>query len=191
MADWPGVALAEKQRRVKTGGAFGQGDRAKTLATSLGHAEFVVIRRVQMRNPAIPDVANDFPAVAATTCFPHFFTNMPDRWQAGGVDCPPPGTPPLRLLAVQARAEMSCDTARSGKKMNALRWHPPLLTRGPLWSGPLHVTPNPEGWPSAPSRRSHAPTRGRGPSVIRRHLTASAPARIAGLRSRPVRNGPP
>ena len=73
MADWPGVALAEKQRRVKTGGAFGQGDRAKTLATSLGHAEFVVIRRVQMRNPAIPDVANDFPAVAMTTCFAAVF----------------------------------------------------------------------------------------------------------------------
>ncbi len=73
MADWPEVALAEKQRRVKTGGAFDQGDRAKTLATSLGHAEFVVIRRVQMRNPAMPDVANDFPAVATTTCFAAFF----------------------------------------------------------------------------------------------------------------------
>lgn len=159
--------------------------------TGLGQAESVVIRRVHKRNPAAPDMANDFPAVAGKTCFPHFFMDMPDRWRAGGVDCPPPGTPPLCLLAVQAGAERSCEAARPGKKMNALMWRLRPLTKGIPWSGPLHITPSPKGWPGAPSRRSHAPVRGRGPSIIRRHLTASAPARIAGLRSRPKRNGPP
>jgi len=96
---------------------------------------------------------------------PHSFISMPDRRQAGGVDCPPPGTPPLCLLAVQAGAERSCEAARSGKKMNALMWRLRPLTKGIPSSGPFHVTPSPEGWPSAPSRRSHTQTRGRGPPV--------------------------
>lgn len=41
--------------------------------TGLAQAESVVIRRVQKWNPAIPDVANDFPAVATTTCFAAVF----------------------------------------------------------------------------------------------------------------------
>jgi hypothetical protein len=41
--------------------------------TGLAQAETVVIRRVQKRNPAAPDMANDFPAVAGTTCFAAFF----------------------------------------------------------------------------------------------------------------------
>ena len=64
--------------------------------------------------------ANDFPAIAETTCFLHHFKDMPDRRQAGKVDYPLPEILLLCLLAVLAGAETFCDIARFGEKKIAL-----------------------------------------------------------------------
>ena len=64
----------------------------------------------------MPNGANDFPAIAETTCFLHYFKDMPDKRQAGKVDYPLPEILLLCLLAVLAGAETFCDIARFGEK---------------------------------------------------------------------------
>src|SRR5260370_4978661 len=74
-----------------------------------------------------------FAAIAETTSFLHYFSELPDHRQAGKVDYPLPEVLLLILLAVLAGAEAFTDIARFGeRKIELLRrfsahfeWPPP------------------------------------------------------------------
>ena len=63
-----------------------------------------------------------FAEIAETTCFLHYFSELPDHRQAGKVNYPLPEVLLLLLLAVLAGAETFTDIARFGeRKIDLLR----------------------------------------------------------------------
>src|SRR5258708_38705442 len=73
-----------------------------------------------------------FGAIAETTSFLHYFSELPDHRQPGKVDYPLPEVLLLILLAVLAGAETFTDIARFGeRKIELLRRLPPYGKREP------------------------------------------------------------
>ena len=73
-----------------------------------------------------------FAAIAETTCFLHYFKDMPDRRQQGKVDYPLTEILLLCLMAVLAGAEAFTDIARFGeKKIELLRRFRPFANGTP------------------------------------------------------------
>src|SRR6202795_1819001 len=73
-----------------------------------------------------------FAAIAETTSFLHYFSELPDHRQAGKVDYPLPEVLLLILLAVLAGAEAFTDIARFGdRKLELLRRFRPFLDGTP------------------------------------------------------------
>src|SRR5260370_7389285 len=81
-----------------------------------------------------------FGAIAETTSFLHYFSELPDHRQPGKVDYPLPEVLLLILLAVLAGAETFTDIARFWeRKIELLRRVCPYFTRPPP---PTHHTAN-------------------------------------------------
>src|SRR5258705_2149364 len=73
-----------------------------------------------------------FGAIAETTSFLHYFSELPDHRQPGKVDYPLPEVLLLILLAVLAGAETFTDIARFGeRKIELLRRVPASVNRTP------------------------------------------------------------
>src|SRR5258705_2928391 len=73
-----------------------------------------------------------FGAIAETTSFLHYFSELPDHRQPGKVDYPLPEVLLLILLAVLAGAETFTDIARFGeRKIELLRRFPPYVKGQP------------------------------------------------------------
>jgi DDE_Tnp_1-associated len=85
--------------------------------------------------PALGDLGSKgsaFAAIAETTSFLHYFSNLPDYRQAGKVDYPFPEVLLLILLAVLAEAEAFMDIARfCEKKLDLLRRFLPFMNGTP------------------------------------------------------------
>ena len=131
-----------------------QGNRAKTLVALGENARSILIRLFRKWNSALPHGASRIPAMSGPGCLLHPAGDKPDRTQAGRVDCPRPGIPPLYPPPVLDGAAKSCGFARFAKTAKAMRRRLRPFTGGPLWPGSLHVTSSPGRWPGTPSHRS-------------------------------------
>src|SRR5258708_25062387 len=93
-------------------------------------------------------VASDgigFAAIAETTSFLHYFSDLPDHRQPGKVDYPLPEVLLLTLLAVLAGAETFTDIARFGeRKIDLLRRVPPPVDGTPSPHHPRAILSPPD-----------------------------------------------